>query len=74
MIWIAGFALAAVFVKLGMLIVMVKMLWIGLGLMALTGGVLALGLIWRKRGGTKSWLRLGHVAKSREWESRPGNH
>lgn len=48
MIWIAGMALAAVFVKLGMLIIMVKLLSIGLGLMVVIGVVLAMALFWKK--------------------------
>jgi len=47
MIWIAGMALAAVFVKLGMLMVMVKLLSIGLALMMIVGGVLAIALFWK---------------------------
>ncbi|MCG3168194.1 MAG: hypothetical protein POELPBGB_03994 [Bacteroidia bacterium] len=47
MIWIVGMALAAVFVKLGMLIVMVKLLSIGLALMMIVGGVLAIALFWK---------------------------
>jgi hypothetical protein len=47
MIWIAGMALVVVLVKLGMLIVMVKLLSIGLGLMMVVGGVLAIALFWK---------------------------
>ncbi len=63
MIWIAGMALAAVFVKLGMLIVMVKLLSIGLALMMIVGGVLAVALFWKY--GVGLVKRLFHTSLER---------
>lgn len=63
MIWIAGMALAAVFVKLGMLIVMVKLLSIGLALMMIVGGVLAIALFWKY--GVGLVKRLFHISAER---------
>jgi hypothetical protein len=51
MIWIAAAALAAVFVKFGMLVVMVEMLTIGLAITIAVSGLLALALLWRKFSG-----------------------
>lgn len=48
MIWIAGLLIAFVFIKLGMLLVMVKVLAIALQLALLTLAVLAIVYIWRK--------------------------
>jgi hypothetical protein len=48
MIWIAGTALAFVFVKLGGFLVLMKLLVIGLVLSLLTNVALAFTLIWRK--------------------------
>jgi hypothetical protein len=47
MIWIAGTALAVVFVKFGALLVLVKLLAIGLGIALLMNAVLAITLVWR---------------------------
>lgn len=47
MIWLAGTALALVFVKLGALLVLVKLLVIGLGIVLLMNAVLAITLVWR---------------------------
>lgn len=48
MIWIVGLLIAFVFIKLGMLLVMVKVLAIALQLALLTLAVLAIVYIWRK--------------------------
>lgn len=48
MIWIAGAALAFVFVKFGMLLILTKLLTIGLGVAILVSTALAATLIWRK--------------------------
>lgn len=53
MIWIAGLLIAFVFIKLGMLLVMVKVLTIALQLALLTLAVLAIVYIWRKLVGSK---------------------
>lgn len=53
MIWIVGLLLAFVFVKLGMLIIMVKLLGVALQLALLTLAVLAIVYIWRKLVGPK---------------------
>lgn len=48
MIWIAGTALAFIFVKLGALLVLVKLFAVGLGLALFVNLGLALALFWRK--------------------------
>ena len=48
MIWIAGAALAFVFVKFGMLLILTKLLTVGLGVAILVSTALAATLIWRK--------------------------
>lgn len=48
MIWIVGFLLAFVFIKLGMLIIMVKLLAIALSLALLVIAGLAIAFLWRK--------------------------
>lgn len=53
MIWIAGLLVAFVFIKLGMLLIMVKVLAIALQLALLTLAVLAIIHIWRKLFGPK---------------------
>lgn len=47
MIWLAGTALALVVVKLGALLVLVKLLAVGLGIVFLMNAVLAITLEWR---------------------------
>lgn len=48
MIWIASMALAAVLVKLGMLLILVKLLFIGMKLsLFIIAGLVAV-IIWRK--------------------------
>lgn len=53
MIWIAGLLIAFVFIKLGMLFVMVKVLAIALQFALLALAVLAIVHIWRKLAGPK---------------------
>jgi len=53
MIWIIGLLMAFVFVKLGMLIVMVNLLAIALQLALLVLAVLAIAYVWRKMFGSK---------------------
>lgn len=53
MIWIVGFLLAFVFIKLGMLIIMVKLLEIGLSLALLVIAGLTIAFLWRKVSGQK---------------------
>lgn len=65
MIWIAGMALAAVFVKLGMLIVMVKLLSFWLALMIIVGGVLAIALFWKYGVGLVQRLSHSSAEKAR---------
>lgn len=53
MIWIAGLLIAFMFIKLGMLLIMVKVLAISLQLALLTLAVLAIVYVWRKLVGPK---------------------
>ena len=53
MIWIAILAMSFVFIKLGMLIVMVKVLAIALQLALLVIAGLAIAFFWRKLFGSK---------------------
>lgn len=63
MIWIAGLLIAFVFIKLGMLLVMVKVLAIALQLALLTLAVLAIVYIWRKLVGPKLKVHKGWQPK-----------
>lgn len=53
MIWIIGLFLAFVFVKLGMLIIMVKLLAVALQLALLVIAGSAIAFLWRKMSGQK---------------------
>ncbi|MDD2719939.1 MAG: hypothetical protein PHH47_01355 [Gallionella sp.] len=53
MIWIVGLLLAFVFVKLGMLIIMVKLLAVALKLALLVIAGFAIAFMWRKLFGLK---------------------
>lgn len=48
MIWVAGMVLAFIFVKLGSLLILVKLLAIGLGVAVIANILLAVTLFWRK--------------------------
>lgn len=68
MIWIVGLLLAFVFIKLGMLIIMVKLLAIALQLALLVIAGFGLAFLWRKLFGAKlktykAWSRKQIISK-----------
>lgn len=61
MIWIAGLLIAFVFIKFGMLLIMVKLLEIALQAALLVIAGLGIAFIWRKLFGSK-------LSKQRTWQ------
>lgn len=53
MVWIVGLLMAFVFIKLGMLIIMVKLLAVALQLALLALAVMGIIYVWRKVFGAK---------------------